>query len=80
MPSQTKDRAEIAEILLAELPEADAVFLRAFYLEGFSHAELGKRFQMSLKAAESRLARLRKKLRRLVDTAPGQKNLPSLVP
>ncbi|MEM0895370.1 MAG: sigma-70 family RNA polymerase sigma factor [Verrucomicrobiota bacterium] len=61
-----EDRMEWANALLGMLPETDAEFLRSFYLEGRSHAELAGQCGISAKAVESKLARLRKKLRQHV--------------
>ncbi|MEM9478883.1 MAG: sigma-70 family RNA polymerase sigma factor [Verrucomicrobiota bacterium] len=67
-----EDRMDFTDALLGNLPENDAGFLRAFYLEGRSHVELAGRYDISVKAVESKLARLRKKLRSIATNIESQ--------
>jgi RNA polymerase sigma-70 factor, ECF subfamily len=48
---------------LLELPEPERNLVRHHYLEGWSQETLAARHQVSVKAIESRLARIRKRLR-----------------
>ncbi len=57
---------DVLEEALLELPENERALIRHHYLDGWSQETLAERHQVSVKAIESKLARLRKRLRRIL--------------
>jgi RNA polymerase sigma factor (sigma-70 family) len=66
-PAIGRDGADL-EMALAQLDERDRSMLVRHYVEGWSQEELAREQATSIKAVESKLARLRKRLRRLLET------------
>jgi RNA polymerase sigma-70 factor (ECF subfamily) len=56
-------QAEPLAAAMAALPAADRALLHQHYLDGWSHEKIAASWQTSAKAVESKLARLRKRLR-----------------
>ena len=52
---------------LAQLPENDRMLLEGKYFDRLTYCELAQNFELTTKAVESRLTRLRLKLRRAMD-------------
>jgi RNA polymerase sigma-70 factor (ECF subfamily) len=62
---EVASRDQLEEALL-ELDEKERALIRHHYLDGWSQETLAERHQVSVKAIESKLARLRKRLRQIL--------------
>jgi len=58
--------AQLEEAMLV-LDDSERAWIRRHYLEGWSQQQLAEQHQVSVKAVESKLARLRKRLRQALD-------------
>jgi RNA polymerase sigma factor (sigma-70 family) len=62
----TREVSELANDALAQLPAGDAALIRGKYCEGRSTRELAEGLGITVKAVESRLSRLRDRLREII--------------
>ena len=65
-PSVDNATAEKLDSALLKLGEMDRALIRNHYLDGWSQQKLAEQQQVSVKAIESKIARLRKRLRRIL--------------
>ncbi len=65
---EEKDLARVMRSCIAELPPRQREAISLFHLEGCSQAELAERMELSIEAAESLLARGRRKLKGALQT------------
>lgn len=68
--SQPLPQGESVEELLFGLSPDDQSLIRRYYVEGWSHRELAERCQSTPKAIESKLARIRKRIKDHQQTCP----------
>ena len=60
--------------ILGQLPDNDALLLQQKYIEGWSTRDLANKHNTSAKAIESKLARLRSHLRRIIEQSQRKEN------
>jgi len=66
IPTADDGTAEQLDSALLELEEKERALIRDHYLDGWSQQNLAEQHQVSVKAIESKLARLRKRLRQIL--------------